>query len=427
MSEVYDTVGELDLAVVDVETTGFAAQGADRIVEIAVVRLSAEGERLDEFETLVNPQRDVGPTKIHGISALDVREAPLFADVAGDVAARMQGAVFVAHNAEFDRRFVSAEYARLGYDIDPAPCLCTMRLSGLVGLEGRRLEVCCSECGVPLGHHHSALHDARAAADLLVALLRRGGLSQRDVLSRFHGVPPAPTAWPALGCGGRRLSRSQSASCRETPNSYMAALVRRVSAAGLGGSEDLAPYLELLDRVLEDREVTRDEVEGLHEMALAIGLTGRQVVEAHWQYMEALAGLAWADGVLTGNEAADLRHVGSLLGLDAEMTQWIVEQSAAGGAASATTLSAPSLVGKSVCFTGQLARVERGEAERRVQRAGLVVKSGVSKKLDILVCADPHSQSVKARKARELGVRIMAEEAFWRALGGDERSGPALT
>lgn len=82
---------DLDIAVVDVETTGFAAERTDRVVEIAIVRLSQSGEVLDEFETLVNPQRDVGPTQIHGISARDVRQAPVFAEVAGDVAARLEG------------------------------------------------------------------------------------------------------------------------------------------------------------------------------------------------------------------------------------------------------------------------------------------------------------------------------------------------
>lgn len=45
------------------------------------------------------------------------------------------------------------------------------------------------------------------------------------------------------------------------------------------------------------------------------------------------------------------------------------------------------------------------------------MKSGVTKKLDLLVCADPHSQSGKAKKAREYGIRILAEPAFWRAIG----------
>ena len=49
--------------------------------------------------------------------------------------------------------------------------------------------------------------------------------------------------------------------------------------------------------------------------------------------------------------------------------------------------------------------------------AGLEVRASVTKKLELLVVADPDTQSIKARKAREYGVRIMAEAAFWRALG----------
>jgi DNA polymerase-3 subunit epsilon len=41
----------------------------------------------------------------------------------------------------------------------------------------------------------------------------------------------------------------------------------------------------------------------------------------------------------------------------------------------------------------------------------------VTKKLDILVVADPHTQSGKARKARQYGTRIVHEPVFWQMLG----------
>ena len=415
--------GELDLAVVDVETTGFAASHSDRVVEIAVVRLSAQGDRLDEYETLINPQRDVGPTHIHGISAHDVCDAPTFAEVAGDIAARLQDAVFIAHNASFDRRFVMAEFGRLGYEVDPSPSLCTMRLAGVAGLSGRRLELCCEECGVGLAGHHTAICDARATAELLTLLLDRTGMSILDALVHFCDRPPAPPPWPTISASGRRLTRRESATLREAPNTYIADLVRRVSAAGLGGAAETASYLELLDRGLEDREVTSEEVEGLHDMALALQMSADQVFDAHWRYVEALAAVAWSDGILSESEAADLRRVGALLGLEADATQTIIEMCADRSTETGTCLPTQGLAGQSVCFTGQLLRevdgvpMERTEAERLARGAGLLVKSGVSKKLDILVCADPHSQSGKARKARDYGVRIMAEEAFWRAIG----------
>ena len=84
-----------------------------------------------------------------------------------------------------------------------------------------------------------------------------------------------------------------------------------------------------------------------------------------------------------------------------------------------------SLRGKRVCFTGELQCTIGGEpiarerAEALAARAGCEVADSVTKKLDVLVLADPHSQSGKAKKARSYGVRILHEPLFWRAIGVD--------
>ncbi|MFN5709696.1 MAG: BRCT domain-containing protein, partial [Planctomycetota bacterium] len=61
--------------------------------------------------------------------------------------------------------------------------------------------------------------------------------------------------------------------------------------------------------------------------------------------------------------------------------------------------------------------IRREIAEALASEAGLIVTSGVSKKLDILVVADPNTQSGKAKKAREYGIRILSEPVFWQMLG----------
>lgn len=68
-------LGNTEFAVTDVETTGLFPQAHDRIIEIAIVRVDAEGNILDEFTSLVNPGRDIGTTHLHGITAGDVRLA----------------------------------------------------------------------------------------------------------------------------------------------------------------------------------------------------------------------------------------------------------------------------------------------------------------------------------------------------------------
>jgi DNA polymerase-3 subunit epsilon len=162
-------------AVVDVETTGFAARGSDRVVEVAVVGLDDAGRVTDEWCTLLNPGRDLGPQHVHRIRAADVWHAPTFAQAAGALAARLAERVVVAHNLSFDARFLTAEFARAGVDL-PVTGLCTMRLADryLPGRAGRSLAACCEAIGVVLDSAHSALHDARATARLFAHYLGFG-------------------------------------------------------------------------------------------------------------------------------------------------------------------------------------------------------------------------------------------------------------
>lgn len=59
----------------------------------------------------------------------------------------------------------------------------------------------------------------------------------------------------------------------------------------------------------------------------------------------------------------------------------------------------------------------REVAHELIENAGMIVAPRVTKRLDMLVVADPDSLSGKARKAREYGVRIVAEVAFWSMIG----------
>src|SRR5690242_20196142 len=119
-------------AVVDVETTGLSPQTGDRICEIAVVRGRA-GLILDSFTTLVNPLRTIGESarRVNGITDNMVYRAPVFADVAGEVAALLKDTVLVAHNAGFDVGFLRNELtpAAGGPDAIPNYVIDTLQLA----------------------------------------------------------------------------------------------------------------------------------------------------------------------------------------------------------------------------------------------------------------------------------------------------------
>ncbi|MGV8966993.1 MAG: exonuclease domain-containing protein [Cellulomonas sp.] len=164
-------------AVVDTETTGFSPARGDRVLEVAVVLLDADGRVEREWETLLNPDRDVGPTHVHGITPADVARAPRFGDVARFLAHLFAGRLVVGHNIAFDARFLAAEFDAVGMTVplDPGRCLCTQALAKqhLPGPR-RTLAVSCEQAGVIHTGAHSAIGDTRATAELLQYFLRRG-------------------------------------------------------------------------------------------------------------------------------------------------------------------------------------------------------------------------------------------------------------
>jgi DNA polymerase III epsilon subunit family exonuclease len=184
-------------AVIDFETTGFSPQHHHRVIEIGLVHVSPDGVIEREFETVLNPGRDLGPTHVHGLRGADVTHAPTFEAIADQLIEHLRGRVLVAHNARFETTFLRAELARLGIasPIDDAGALCTMKLakSHIPGA-GSKLADCCSALGIPLEDAHEALADARATA-LLLGEYRQMG--RHDAAWwRSYSTQASKATWP---------------------------------------------------------------------------------------------------------------------------------------------------------------------------------------------------------------------------------------
>jgi DNA polymerase III subunit epsilon len=166
-------------AVVDVETTGLARD--DRIVSAAVYRLDAQGNAEDHWYSPVNPQRDPGPTWIHGLTSDVLAGAPLFPEIAEEFAARLEGRVLVAHNAVFDWSMIAREYARAERTAPVRQRLCTIMLAKELALPlpNHKLESLAAHYGVVQERAHHALDDARVLAEAFrpsLHLAARGGV-----------------------------------------------------------------------------------------------------------------------------------------------------------------------------------------------------------------------------------------------------------
>jgi DNA polymerase-3 subunit epsilon len=184
--------------VVDVETTGTRAEGGDRITEIAVATVR-DGAITDVYETLVNPERSIPPfiTRLTHISWEMVRDKAPFRELCDDVLRALDGHVFVAHNAAFDWRFVSAEVARARGRELTGRRLCTVRLARrlLPQLRSRSLDWVARHYAIeiPEGQRHRAAGDAIATAHCLIRLLdeaRDHGCERWSELERFLAQTP---------------------------------------------------------------------------------------------------------------------------------------------------------------------------------------------------------------------------------------------
>jgi DNA polymerase III epsilon subunit family exonuclease len=167
-------LSEVPFAVVDVETTGRASWDGHRILEIAIVEVRG-GTIVDEYQTLLNPAQGI-PNAIVGLTGITqpmVSEAPYFEHVADEVLGRLEGRVFVAHNATFDWSFVSAELVRALGDAPSMPKLCTVRMCRRLvpQLRHRNLDVVSRHFGIEIHDRHRAYGDALATARVLLRLL----------------------------------------------------------------------------------------------------------------------------------------------------------------------------------------------------------------------------------------------------------------
>ncbi len=249
------------IAFVDLETTGTTST-RDRVTEIGIVRV-ADGEFVDEWSTLVNPECSI-PEDIRiltGITNEMVRGAPTFAQVRREVLERLEGHVFVAHNARFDYGFIKNELRRVEMKFT-ADVLCTVRLArklypeavghGLDALIARHglQDAIAPEASARSGRH-SALGDARAIwrfvqmlyrereADEIEAAVKRllkiPSLPPQLAPDALDGLPDGPGVYRFYGVNGLPIYIGKSVNLRDRIRSHFSGDYRSANDVRISG------------------------------------------------------------------------------------------------------------------------------------------------------------------------------------------------
>ncbi len=384
------------LVVVDCETTGLGRH--DRIVEVAAVTLDPRTwERVDEYETLINPERDVGPTGLHGITASMVEAAPTFSEIAAALSRRLHGSVLIAHNLPFDARMLEYEFERLGVTFNVGSGMCTYRATG------EKLIAACRRYRVALDYQHRALADARATAALAREVLADGNADHTAVTVGY--LPEAPNP--------RTLRR-------DTNDAGVSEMARIVSLAHYPYSDEaLLLYLDALDWVLDDHYIDDEEHAAIKDFAARLGISEERREEAHRSYLASIIAAAERDGIVTEAEQQLIGQVMAAL----EITDVAMPE--------VTQLPPTSSLrdGMHVCFTGEAvvggSSVPRHFLEDCAAQAGLQPVGSVTQRgCDLVVAADPATQSGKARTARRYGIPVMGVSDFLEAIGLSFQTSP---
>ncbi|WP_340114902.1 3'-5' exonuclease [Maribellus mangrovi] len=177
-------------SIIDIETTGNRFKYG-KITEIAIYQHN--GQRItDSYSTLINPEIDIPffITELTGINNDMVKNAPKFYEVAKTIVEMTMGRTFVAHNAQFDYKFIREEFARLGYNYH-RKTMCTVQLSRrlLPGHKSYSLGRLCSDLGIVIDGRHRAAGDALATTKLFDILIKNneqnGRPENRDNLKLF--------------------------------------------------------------------------------------------------------------------------------------------------------------------------------------------------------------------------------------------------
>ncbi|GHV09698.1 hypothetical protein AGMMS50229_20270 [Campylobacterota bacterium] len=299
-------INETPISFIDFETTGLV-KGYDRVIEVSVVRLEPGKEPTLVYDTLVNPNRRVSATDIHGITDDDVADAPDFREIAGDLVNAIKGSVVSSYNVYFDMPFLEHELSRSGINITP-PHFCMMYMRPLLGIGSKcTLGEACKNHGIDMEVCHIASADVLSTANLFKAYSESflskniktfGDLTYQKknykFFTSFDYEPLSSADELGLMAFGKTKSRSVD----------LASKMEKAQER-----KPISFYWDLLKTVVADLVITDDELEMVNEEKKRLNLDIEQVRAIHAKIFAVVIAKFTDDDFLDAKERDKLQRL----------------------------------------------------------------------------------------------------------------------
>lgn len=384
----------------DIETTSLDANSG-AIVEVGAVKIRGDGTVLDEFATLINsPGSTYEASDVHGIRDSDLDGAPTWPEVWTELAHFMAGTIVVAHNLDFEEKFLAVQARKTGAPLDGLTGLCTLQ-NARRQLDGRAYSLKSlhrTVSGIWREDEHTALGDARAARDLLLWLLDKAP-------SPLYLDGPPPVAVdppePVILC---------RTSCRPVPphRNSVANVVSAFPQSPVerpGDEEAIARYTDLLDECMGDGHLSHAEAQRLMTLGRRTGLTGPQLRSRHEQAwrdaFDVPADIDWYN--LDPQRRAQMELAAESLGLAdiAQQLKSVMDDLAEPEPSTYANLLHPTRVGIDGCSD------ELESLRNRATAHGAQIAQRITKTVVWLASNDHAGSTRMLLKARELGIPIL--------------------
>jgi DNA polymerase-3 subunit epsilon len=296
---------EAPFAVLDFETSGVNPDRG-RVLEVAVVTLDVDGERVEEYSTLVNPEDgQVGMSMIHHIVPRMLDDAPTFSEIAGDLVSRLAGKVVVTHNAVFEEKFLAAELKRSGFVAPKFRALDTLQfLPRHLKLNDYKQSTVMRHMGIETDEH-TALGDTRGLSRILQEFIQE---------AKELGYP-VPLGENGAATSNAKVSQRVT-NLKKGESGWMSNLIPKLPISSFALEDfDRYTYWNLLMDVLADGKITGDEIKQLAILIGKSGLSQSDVAKLNLEFVSQQQAAAEADGVVTKDERDYLAKIAAALGV----------------------------------------------------------------------------------------------------------------